>query len=116
MTTTFAVDSNNDLYLDNNGNIAIISGLQATLQACQQAVQTTLGEMVLDMSSGLPYFQAVFVGNPNFKVFNSAATSAILAVDGVNQVISFTSSQDGDKLIYTAVILTVYGQGTITNG
>lgn len=121
MTKSLAVDSNNDLYLDNNGNIAIVTGLTAVMQSCQQAAQTLLGEMVLQTNQGIPYFQVVFTGVPNVAQFEAALRTAFLAVPGVTQVASIDIIQTGDPdsaepfnaLSYTATIDTIYGQGTL---
>lgn len=112
-TITFAVNAQNDLYLDENGNIAIVTDLEATLQACEQAVKTILGELVLNTSQGVPYFQVVFNGVPNVQIFNASIKQAILAVLGVVQVLSLITNVNGAKLNYTAEIQTVYGTGSI---
>jgi hypothetical protein len=110
---TLAVNNQNDLYLDNNGNIAIATGLIATMQACQQAAQTLLGEMVLQTDQGIPYFQVVFNGVPNIAQFEASLRAAFLGVDGVVQVESIDIVQNGDNLGYTAIIQTIYGQGSL---
>lgn len=122
MTKTVAVDQNNDIYLDSNGNLAIATGLTAVMQACQQAAQTLYGEMVLQIDQGIPYFQVVFVGTPNIAQFEAALRSAWLEVNGVTQVASVTIIQTGTNAVeplntlgYTAVIDTIYGQGTLPN-
>lgn len=117
MTQTFAVNQNNDMYLDQNGNIAMISGQDAVMQACQQAAQTLLGEMVLLTSDGIPYFQVVFNGVPNLQQLNASLRTAFLGVTGVTQVQSLDISQtgaNGQSLSYTAVIATIYGSSQIS--
>ena len=113
MTQTFAVNASNDMYIDETGNLAIVSGLQATLQACQQVVQTRLGEMVLATGQGIPYLEAVFIGVPNIAQFQIAIRMAILQVANVTDIISIDITQLNNILSYTAVILTTYGQGVI---
>ena len=54
MTMTFAVDTDNDLFLSSAGNIAISTGLQAVLEDCEHAMKTVLGECVLDIERGSP--------------------------------------------------------------
>lgn len=113
MTQTLAVDENNDLFLDTNDNIALYTDLQATLQACEQAVKTKLGEMVLDNQAGVPYFEAAFNGSPNLSILSAGIKTAILGVDGVNQVLSLEINIENDAIVYVATILTVYGEGQI---
>lgn len=113
MTVTLSVNSNNDIYVGVDGNIALAYDLTATLQACAQAAKTILGEMVLNTDQGIPYFQVVWVGVPQLPQFEAALRSAWLAVEGVTDILSVSLTQSGDTLLYSAEILTVYGQGVI---
>lgn len=110
---SFSINENNDIYLDKNGNLAISQGLTATVEICKQYMQTTLGELVLNTDKGLPYFQSVWNGIPNLQQFEAAARAAILSVEGVTQIRSFSFEINGSVLSYTAVIVTVYGQETV---
>lgn len=112
-TIAFGSNENNDLYLDANGNLAIVSNLNAVLQGCEQAVKTQLGELVLQTTLGVPYFDAVYTGVPNINAFNAAIRSAITSIPGVVQVVSLDIEQNGDVLNYTAQIETEYGAGAI---
>lgn len=113
MTRTFAVDDNNDLFLAAGGNLAIVSDLDAVLLVCAAVARTLLGEMVLAVDRGLPYFEDVFTGQPNAANFEAALRSALLAVDGVTQISSLTITQAENDLNYTAQIVTIYGPGVI---
>ena len=73
LVQTFAVNSNNDLYLDDTGNMAIVYDQQAILQICKQAALTIFGEMVLQTNQGIPYFTAVWVGVPNLPACGMAS-------------------------------------------
>jgi hypothetical protein len=110
----------NDIYLDANGNLAIVFDIQAVLQACAQAAQTLLGELIYNIDIGIPYFQTLWIGTPNIQQFNAALRAAFLAVPNVVQVVSLMTSQQNNALMYTAVIQTTYGSapltGVITNG
>lgn len=109
MIQTFAVDSNNDLFLNNSGNIAIATGVQAVKQNCDHAMQTILNECVFDLPRGIPDFETVWNGRPNLAQYNLAAVLALQAVEGVTQVPEFSSDKTGDVLRYSAKIQTIYG-------
>ncbi len=113
---TLAVDSNNDIYLGTDGNIAVVFNMQGTLQACAHASKTLLGEMIFSVNEGLPNFQLVWVGVPNLQQYEAAVRATLLAVDGVVEIVSFLIDITDNNLTYTAVIRTIYGTGTITNG
>lgn len=114
MTQTIAVNADNDMYLDSTGNIALVYGLQATLQSCAQVAKTILGEMVLATNQGIPYFEVVFNGIPNLTQYSAALQLAWAAVPDVIEIISLTIGQSGNQLTYTAVINTDYGVGEIS--
>jgi hypothetical protein len=73
--------------------------------------KTRLGEISLATNIGIPYFQTVWNGVPNFQQFETALRQAFLSVTGVVEVVSLGVSQTGNTLNYSAVIRTVYGTG-----
>lgn len=112
----------NDIYLDNQNNIAMATDLQAVMQECAEAARTLLGECVFDVNIGIPYQQVVWVGVPNIEQFASALRQAFLNVAGVTEVVSLLISQQSntvvpaqsaDMLTFNAIIKTIYGTGVI---
>lgn len=114
MTTGLAVNSDNDLFLDATGNIAMASGLYSVEQAAEHAMKTVLAECIFDQQRGIPYFQAVWSGQPSLQQFNFAGISAIQEVDGVLTVSDFQSTLSGESLVYSATIETAYGIGKVS--
>lgn len=114
MTQTFAVNENNDIYIGTDGNLVINSGINAVRDACSNAAKAQKGEMVLNTQAGIPNFQAVWTGNPDIAQFEAALQAALLAVDGVFQILSMVTQQKGNNLVYTVSLLTVYGQTFLT--
>lgn len=115
MTKTFGVNKNNDIFINSSGLLDIQTGITATLQACAQISKAQLGEMVLAAQEGIPNFQVVWVGVPNLAQFEAYLRSAILSVEGVENILNLTTSVQNNVLSYTAVILTVYGTGTLSS-
>lgn len=113
MSRTLAVDSNNDLYLGTDGALALVSDLQATLQAAQQAAQTMLGEMEYALDQGLPNFAVVWNGSPNVAQFDAYLRRALLAVAHVVGVRDLTITRGPNALSYEATIITDYGSGVL---
>jgi hypothetical protein len=110
----------NDIYLNELGNIAVSTDLQAILEECAQVARTLLGECIFNVNIGIPYEQVVWVGVPNFEQYASALRQAFLGVTGVTEVISLLISQNvgsniqtADVLSFNAIIQTIYGTGTI---
>lgn len=113
MTQSFALNNRNDLFIGADGRLAIATGLEAVLFACQNAVQALLGEMPFDVDRGMPNFETIWNGSPNLAQFEAAARAMILSVDGVVAVQSFTVGIVGDVVQYAAVIETRFGTDTI---
>lgn len=113
MTKTLAADSNNDLYLNRQGNIATATGIQAVLESCSHAAKALRGEMLLAVNDGMPNFQTIWIGAPNIPQWEAALRQALLAVDGVNQIKALTSKVANNVLSYAVTIETIYGEGLI---
>lgn len=85
-----ALDSANwDLYLDETGNIAVVSDDAPLLsQRIQCRLQTFRGECFLDRSVGVPYFSEVMKKNPDLGRIRSLLAAIIKGVDGVAKLLS----------------------------
>lgn len=115
MVRSLAVNSNNDIYVGKDGNLAIAYDIEATLFACAQAAKAQFGEMVLAVNQGIPNFQTVWVGAPNIPQFEAYLRAAILAVSGVVRIINLTTTIANNVLSYRIVILTNFGQAILTS-
>lgn len=67
-------------------------GLQ---QAVNIALKFFLGEWFLDQSVGVPWFQDIFIKNPNPAAIQAIIRSTILAVPGITSVSNVTISSPG---------------------
>jgi len=112
-TTQTAYAGVNDIFIGSDGNLAIGSGVQAVLYACQNAARTQLGECIFQTGLGLPNFQLLWIGVPNIPQWRAALQLTLEQVPGVADVLSIDTTQQGSVLIYTARILTIYGEGVI---
>lgn len=113
MTLTF---DGSDLTIGGNGDLIMVTGLDAVLNDASRAAKTLLGEMVLAVDEGIPYFQVVWNGSPNLNQFQASFRARLLNVPGVVEIVSLSLGQLASTLAYRAVIRTIYGTGTIANG
>lgn len=113
MTQTLAVDLNNDLYLTPAGLLAAASAAEAVAQNSAQAARTLLGEMVLAVDQGLPFFGTIWAGVPDVSRFEAALRRRLLAVQDVTGIVSLSSTLSGDRYAYLATLRTPYGPVTI---
>lgn len=115
MVQTLAVNGDNDIFLNTQGNISLISGIDAVLAACETATKAQLGEMVLAINKGIPNFQTLWVGSPNYALFQSYLKDTLLSVAGVLEVKSIELSSLDNVLSYIATIETEFGT-VVVNG
>lgn len=113
MVQTFATNSNNDIFLAPNGNLSVITGLAAIIAACETASKAQLGEMVLATQNGVPNFQTIWIGQPNYAIFSSYLRNTLENVEGVLQVTDIQMSSKNNILSYTATIQTAFGNGVV---
>lgn len=115
MTQTFTTNSNNDIFLNNDGNLSISTGIQAVLQACATAAKAQLHEMIYAFDQGVANFETVWRNSANVAQFEASVRAAILAVDGVTGISDFSAVVQDDAVSYSATIQTIYGPGAITS-
>jgi hypothetical protein len=113
MTRTLGTDENNDLYLNVEDNVTVLAGLAAVMAACETASKAQLGEMVLMTGLGIPNFQTVWVGSPNYSLFSSYLRRTLLSVPGVIDVTNLELRALNNVLSYTATIKTEFGTAGI---
>lgn len=113
---TLETDFNNDLVIGKDGNLSLISGLQAVAQTAEHYGYTLRGEMAFSADLGVPFFDVAFGATPNIAQFESFMRSRIMEVPEVIRINSFTAQQVNDSLLYNADIVTIYGAETISNG
>lgn len=90
----------NDFKLDENGDLLIESGLlflhdredELTQQKVAIVLRTYRGEWFVDLSEGVPYFQEILVGKNNKDLADVIIRSAIQNTEGVEDVLSFSST------------------------
>lgn len=113
MVQTFTCNDVNDIFIDPTGNLSISNGLAAVQGACLTISKSQLGEMVLQTLLGIPNFQAVWIGAPNYGTFSAYLRNALLNVAGVTNIKSLTVKPVSNTLGYTVTIATAYGEAEI---
>ena len=109
MTKTIATNSNNDIYLDASGNLAVLTGQEAVAAACRTASLLQLCEAIYQTNLGLPNFQAIWVGVPNLAIYEAYLRKTIQSVECVVSITSLKTSVENNVLRYTATVESVYG-------
>lgn len=117
MVQTLALNSSNDLFINPSGSLTMLTGQQAIAAACETACQTQLGECVLQTGYGLPNFNLIWNGTPDFALWQSYLEQILLNVPGVSGVQSISLSVKNHTLSWSARISTIYDlQPTLIQG
>jgi hypothetical protein len=110
--TTFALDSNNDLYFDNN-RLVVISGSN-TDEEIQQRLKMRLkffeDEWFLNSDHGIPYFEDILgTKNVDLNIIESILREQILDVEGVREIIESSIDYDENErqVQYTINIVSI---------
>lgn len=114
MVQTFATNSTNDIFIGVDGNLAILSGVSAVEAACATATKAQLNEMVFAQNTGIPNFQTLWVGVPDYGLWKAAILATLQGVEGVVQVNSLNLTVTGSTVSYVAQIITIYSTTPVT--
>lgn len=109
MVQTLSTNAQNDIFLDEQGNIAVARNADGVIKACETATYAQLGEMILTQNLGIPNFQTVWVGSPNYPQFQAYLRQTILTVPGVQDVADLQIFPENNTLRYTATIQSQFG-------
>jgi hypothetical protein len=108
MVQTFATNQVNDIFIDATGNLSILSGIAAVEAACATATKAQFGEMVFATNTGIPNFQTLWVGTPDYGLWKAAILSTLQGVEGVIAVTSLNLTVNGSTVSYVAQIATEF--------
>lgn len=117
MVKVISINDSNDIFMATDGNLSMSAGVEAIEQACKTATQAQLGEMVLETGLGIPNFQALWNGTPDYNIWRGAIITTLQNVQGVTQVNSLIVTPDSDTVNYVAEIMTIFSnQSQIITG
>lgn len=107
--------SYNDFGVNEYGNLATLSGLDALLDVVRCAVQTNLGELQYDVNGGVPHMQTIFTNISTIELWKSSMREVMESIEGVISVeyIELDYNSKEATLSYTAGIRTIYGNGEL---
>lgn len=110
---SIATDTDNDIYLDPAGNLAVAEGLEAARNIALCAARTNYKEIPLDTERGIPYLDVIFGEHPNIGLFMQFLVQELEQLEFVRGVSDFASRVEGSTLKYNITIETEYGETEI---
>lgn len=112
---TIAINSNNDIYLDSSGNLAIKTDIEALGDILVNKSQTNQGELLYNSESGIDFFNTVFSSPAYPDLFQNQLLNQLENTEGVERISNYQAKQENNTYSYTANIQTQYGE-VILNG
>jgi hypothetical protein len=108
-----ALDADGDYTFGQNGQNFLVNSAQAVRQAIQTTLLLFAGEWFLDLSQGVPWLTEV-IGNGTAGLYDQVIQTAILGVEGVSGLNSYSSSLDPKTRALTVVgtAQSIYGSVT----
>lgn len=111
--STIAINSNNDIYLDGNNNIAMKKDINAIADIVLNKVRTNLGELQFNIDLGIPYFTTIFTSTPNFDLWQKFVEDSTLSLNNVTEIVDFNKTIQNNTLTYSMTINTNLGVITV---
>lgn len=111
--STIAINSNNDIYLDGNNNIAMKKDINAIADIVLNKVRTNLGELQFNIDLGIPYFTTIFTSTPNFDLWQKFVEDSALSLNNVTEIVDFNKTIQNNTLTYSMTINTNLGVITV---
>lgn len=110
---TIAINANNDIYLDNSGNIAVKTDINAMADIFTNKSQTNKGELLYNTEKGIDFFNTIFSSPYYPDLFQKEVVNELEDTDETQRVSSFEGEVNEDVYTYTAQIITSYGEVTL---
>jgi hypothetical protein len=102
-------------YANNDGSV--VSDRSQVAQNIEIRLRLIYGEWFLNTQIGVPWFEKVFVKNPDLSAVDIIIKSTISETPEVAGIVAYSSSVDGEKrkLIVSFVASTEYGTVSFSN-
>ena len=110
---TISINSNNDIYLGTNGNLAITQDINALADISKNKVLQNYGEALYNTLQGIPYFETMFTDNPKIDLFQAAVIETLENTDNIQRISNFDYTQENGVYSYSLIEHTTFGDITL---
>ena len=104
-------DAPHDLYLDPNGNLAMVRDAAAVGQHARQRLMTFAGEWFMDTTAGVAWLNSILGRRENLPLAEALIKNEILDTDGVTGLTGFSARfipEQRALVVTTASVSTEY--------
>lgn len=110
---SFITDENNDLTLDELGNIRIESGIEAYRQHIVNEIKLQQYEYPYDLTKGINWMGYVLGQKPNLTMWQAQLLGMVSKTSFVKSILDWKHNIDGNNLLFNLVVDTDLGEITI---
>lgn len=110
---TISINSNNDIYLDTSGNLAVTQDIKALADISKNKVLQNYGEAQYNTLTGIPYFETMFTDNPKIDLFQAAIIETLENTNNIQRVSNFDYTQENGIYSYSLIEHTTFGDITL---
>lgn len=105
-----------DLVIINN-DFVLVDGIEELVQNLKIRLWFFLQEWFLDTSEGVPFYEDIFVKNPDLNAVSSIIKDRIMSTDGITEIknfeLEYNSSQRTCEVVFE--VDTIYGKSQPIN-
>ena len=107
------LNENNDIYVDNTGNLALIYNADQLIQAIKTRLWFFLGEFFLDNTVGFPWYELVLKKNVNTSNIESRIKLEISNTPGFGDLTFFSMDYEpANRTLFVQFRGTINGEET----
>ena len=109
MKIDLALDTTSHDLLIDSFDLQLSKDLDAVDQSLRTRLQIFLGEWFLNIEDGIPFYNDIFIKNPNIPHIESILKSRILETEDVIELLSFDTEFSNRTLSVSFKVRTLYG-------
>jgi len=102
-----------DIGIDSNGDLVFVTDLDQVVQHLRSRIIFIKKKWRYNMTVGFPWWEFVFINNPNLITIQSILRKTILKTEGVTKILDFDMNLKNNMLSVFFRVDTIYG---ITQG
>lgn len=105
------IDENRELVITNNDLTLVGDDRDSIIQELNIRLAFFYGEWFLDVTKGVPYLEVILKKGVSIQTVNGIFIKEINATDGVNEILEFNSTFEGESRVYRLdfKLDTIYG-------
>lgn len=107
---TLGIDKNNDIYIDNTGNLAVKNDLAAMGDIFVNKSQTNRGELAYNEEKGIDFFNTVFNSPAYLDLFQNQLITELETTEKTQRIQNFNGENKNGAFTYSVDIQTDYGK------